>query len=72
MVNVLTVFQILLAVILSVLILLQAKGTGLGRAFGQASYHSKRGVEIVVFRFTIAVAVLFVFVSIFNQFFIQV
>lgn len=66
-----TVVQIILAVILSVLVLLQAKGTGLGRAFGQASYHSKRGVEFVVFRFTIAVAVMFIVVSIVSQFLAQ-
>lgn len=71
MLNTLTFIQIVFAVVLSVLILLQAKGTGLGRAFGQASYHSKRGVEFVVFRFTIAVAVLFVFVSIVTQFLVQ-
>jgi len=68
----LTIIQILLAIILSILILLQAKGTGLGRAFGQASYHSKRGVEYIVFRFTIITAVLFVIVSVANQFLVSV
>jgi protein translocase SecG subunit len=66
--NTLLVIQILVSVAMSVLILLQAKGTGLGRAFGQATYHSKRGVEFVVFRFTIVLAVVFVAVSLANQF----
>jgi preprotein translocase subunit SecG len=50
---------------------MQAKGTGLGRTFGQASYHSKRGVEFVVFRFTIAIAAMFVVISIVSQFLAQ-
>jgi len=65
----LTVLQIIFALVLSVLVLIQAKGTGLGRTFGQSSYHSKRGVEYLVFRFTIIIAVMFVIVSIVNQFF---
>lgn len=63
----LLVIQIIVAIAMSVLILIQAKGTGLGRAFGQGTYHSKRGVEFVIFRFTIVLAVLFVAVSIANQ-----
>jgi protein translocase SecG subunit len=65
--SLLTVVQIFTALIVSGLILLQAKGTGLGRTFGQASYHSKRGVEYVIFRFTIFTAILFVLVSVANQ-----
>lgn len=47
-------------------ILLQAKGTGLGRAWGGGGefYRSKRGVEKVLFRLTIALAVLFFIISI--------
>ena len=63
----LLVFQIISAVLVSALILLQAKGTGLGRTFGQTSYPSKRGVEFVVFRSTIILAVVFVIVSIAGQ-----
>lgn len=69
--NILIILQILLAVTLSVLVLLQAKGTGLGRTFGQTSFHSKRGVEFVVFRLTIIFSVMFVLVSVINQFFVQ-
>ncbi|HJZ05452.1 preprotein translocase subunit SecG [Candidatus Amesbacteria bacterium RIFCSPHIGHO2_01_FULL_48_32] len=58
----LTIVQIIVAVIMAGLILLQAKGVGLGRSLG-GLYHSKRGIEILVFRATIILAVLFVTVS---------
>lgn len=63
----LTVIQIIASVSLSALILLQAKGTGLGRAFGSSTYHSKRGVEVLVFRMTIFLSIAFVVVSLVNQ-----
>lgn len=65
--NTLLIIQILVAVVVSVLILIQAKGTGLGKTFGQANYHSKRGVEHLVFRLTIILAVLFVAISVASQ-----
>lgn len=68
MVNILIIIQIILAVLLSALILIQAKGTGLGRTFGQSSYHSKRGVEYIVFRLTIIFTAFFIIISIINQF----
>ncbi len=65
---ILTLIQIVTAILVSTLILLQAKGTGLGRTFGQSSsFHSKRGVEFVVFRATIILAILFIVVSVVNQ-----
>jgi len=60
----LVVVEILVAVALSGLILIQAKGVGLGRSFGSAAYHSKRGVEKLVFRATIITAVLFTLLAI--------
>jgi preprotein translocase subunit SecG len=65
--NFLILLQIFTAVVVSGLILLQAKGTGLGRTFGQASFHSKRGVEFIVFRLTIIFAVVFILISVANQ-----
>lgn len=64
----LTAIQIILSLILISLILLQAKGTGLGSAFGGQSqaYHSKRGVEKLVFYSTVVVGVLFVILSLLN------
>ncbi|MBU1323177.1 MAG: preprotein translocase subunit SecG [Candidatus Beckwithbacteria bacterium] len=60
--------QIIVCLILISLILLQAKGTGLGTTFGGQSqaYHSKRGVEKVVFYSTVIAGVLFVIISLLN------
>ena len=65
----LTILQIILAVAVSGLVLIQAKGTGLGRTFGSVTYHSKRGVEFVVFRLTIFLSLAFIAVSVVNQIF---
>lgn len=66
----LTVFQIIIGIGLSALILLQAKGIGLGRTFGGgAAYHSRRGMEVLIFRFTVILSVVFVAISIVNQLF---
>lgn len=64
------ILQVILGVILSGLILIQSKGTGLGRTFGQATYHSKRGMEHLFFRATIILAIVFILVSILSQFFV--
>ena len=65
---ILTILQIIVAIALIAVILLQAKGTGLGSTFGGQSqmYHSKRGVEKVVFTLTIILAIVFVVLSILN------
>jgi len=59
----LTIFQIILSLAVTGLILIQAKGTGLGRTFGSQTYHSKRGVESLVFKLTIFLASSFVILS---------
>lgn len=60
------IIQIVLAVTLMGLILLQAKGSGLGSAFGgeMGFYRTKRGFEKLLFRATIVIASLFVIFSI--------
>jgi len=51
------------------LIVIQAKGTGLGKAFGGGGqYHSKKGVEKVVFTATIVLSALFIVSSLINAF----
>lgn len=57
--------QILSAIALITFILLQHRGTGLGGAFGGSGniYRSKRGVEQILFRGTIALAFVFVAMS---------
>ena len=64
----LNLIQLILAIIIISLILLQAKGTGLGTAFGGQSntYHSKRGVEKVIFTITLISVALFVIIALIN------
>ena len=63
--TILTVLQVTFALLLIALVLLQQKGSGLGAAFGGSSniYTTKRGVDRVIFRLTIAIAILFFGVS---------
>jgi len=62
----LSVAQIVLAVALTLIILLQVRGGGLGGIFGQADtvYRTKRGLEKTMFQLTIALAFLFIIVAI--------
>ncbi len=59
--TVLNIIQIVVSALLVATILLQQKGVGLGAAFGGSSnvYSTKRGVDKVLFRTTIILAVLF-------------
>ena len=55
---------------LIVLVLLQSKGAGLGGFFGGDSstiYRTRRGLELRMFQFTIAMAVVFILVSLWNS-----
>ncbi len=63
----LNIAQIILAIVLIVVFLLQVRGGGLGGIFGQQTgmYRTKRGVEKTMFRFTIALVLIFVIISIF-------
>lgn len=53
--------QIVISVLLMGAILLQAKGAGLGQAWGGGGefYRSKRGLEKILFRVTVVLVVLF-------------
>lgn len=59
------VAQIVLAVALVLIILLQVRGGGLGGIFGQADtvYRTKRGLEKTLFQFTVTLAIIFVLIS---------
>lgn len=68
--NLLTTLQIIISISLVVMILIQAKGVGLGRAWGGGGefYKSRRGVEKVIFNLTIVIILLFLLTSILNAF----
>lgn len=60
------IIQIILAVLLILVILIQQKGAGLGSTFGgeMAIYRTKRGAEKLLFYATIVLSVLFILSSI--------
>ncbi|MDP3724706.1 MAG: preprotein translocase subunit SecG [bacterium] len=64
----LPLLQMLTAGTLIAVILLQAKGTGLSSTFGGAGmfYQSRRGIEKIFFRLTVALAVIVGILSVLN------
>lgn len=66
--GILFVIHILVALFLIVLIVLQSEGSGLSSAItrGAGSYHSRRGMERIIFGLTIALAALFLITSLLN------
>ena len=66
----LNIVQILLAVLLVALVLVQAKGSGFSGMFGSDStsvYRTRRGIEKRIFQVTIVVAVTFFVVAFVNS-----
>lgn len=57
---------IIIAIALTLAILFQVRGGGLGGIFGQAEavYRTKRGVEKTLFQLTIVLAILFIIISV--------
>lgn len=66
--KILTIAQIVLAIILMAVILLQNKGTGLGSAFGGGEnvFRTKRGFEKILSTSTVVVSILFFGVALAN------
>ncbi len=61
--------QMIVALMIIVIILAQVRGGGLGGIFGgsgESAFKSRRGVERTLFRFTIALVVLWVLLAIFS------
>lgn len=58
--------QLIIAILLIVVIILQTRGTQAGIAFGGSgeSYRSKKGIERILFYATVVLAVLFASISI--------
>ncbi|MFH0863868.1 MAG: preprotein translocase subunit SecG [Candidatus Gottesmanbacteria bacterium] len=66
--NIITIIQIIISILLIGAILLQNKGQGLSSSFGGGGefYHSKRGLEKIIYIATIVLIVLFFITSIIN------
>ncbi len=65
----LNLIQIILSVALIILILLQARGSGMGSLFGGSDtsvYSTRRGVERTLFNLTIVVSLVYFLVAILN------
>jgi preprotein translocase subunit SecG len=62
----LIISQIVVAVALIIVVLMQVKGGGLGGIFGQSDgvYRTRRGVEKSLFQLTVVLAILFIIISI--------
>lgn len=59
--------QILVSVLLTVVLLLQAKGSGIGTALGGgtgSSFRTRRGVEKTLFQMTILLSVVFLIIAV--------
>lgn len=65
MVTSLRIVEVILAVALIILILMQSRGTSLGTVFGQEGsvFHTRRGAERILFNVSIGVAAAFLIVA---------
>ncbi len=69
MVTALNLIQIIIAITLIVILLLQMKGEGLGSAFGgdtSSVYHQRRGLEATLFNVTVVLSAIFLALSFVN------
>lgn len=66
MATALRVAEVILAISLMTLILMQSRGTSLGSVFGQEGsvFHTRRGAERVLFNVTIGVSIAFVVIAV--------
>lgn len=67
------VFQVIVAILLIISILMQSRGTGLGAGFGGdgGSYYSKRGFEKFLLFASVFLTILFIVLSGINVFIVQ-
>lgn len=66
--KILQIAQVISALLLIIVILLQNRGSGLSGVFGGSSgvYRTKRGIEKTLFTSTIVIAAVFIGLSLFN------
>ena len=69
----LNIVQIVLSVVLVVVILIQTKGSGIGGIFGAETsvFRTRRGVQKTLFQFTVALAAIFVLVSLLSVWYVK-
>lgn len=63
--------MILVSIVLMIVVLAQSKGSGFSGAFGGDSssiYRSRRGIEKVLFQFTIGAAIVFILIALLSTF----
>ena len=66
----LNIIQIIISITLMAIILLQVKGEGVGGLFGGPGVaRTRRGLELTLFRATIALSAIFLLMSFFSAFF---
>ncbi len=58
--------QAVVSLLLIGLVLLQSSGSGFGKSWGGVGYHSRKGLEKIIFVATIVLAVLFGALSLLN------
>jgi len=71
MANIVSILQIVVAIaIIGLVIMQQRGGGGLGSAFGQegGAYSTQRGLQKKIFRFTLALTLVFIGLAIYNLF----
>lgn len=66
--NLVLILQVIISILLVIAILMQSQGSGMGTSFagGGEFYRSRRGIEKLLMRVTIILAVLFLTTSIAN------
>ncbi len=67
--NILTITQVVLAIALITVVMLQQKGTGLGAAFGGSGtmFTTKRGIDLVLHKATIVISIVFFSVALLSH-----
>jgi len=68
--NIVLILNIVVSLIIIGLILMQGKGAGLGSAWGGGGemFQTRRGVEKIVLKATVAAIVIFFIISVYNLF----
>lgn len=68
--NTLLIINIIVSIVITALILIQGRGGGLGGAWGGGgeTFHTRRGIDKITLRLTIALIIVFFLVSAINLF----